>query len=60
VRSIVLTGGGAALYYPTLRAAFPDNQFDLLDAPCYANAKGFLIVGESTLARDRKANGAAA
>jgi len=32
----------------------------VLEAPCYANAKGFLIVGEATLARERKALGAAA
>ncbi|MGF6637127.1 PRTRC system protein D [Paraburkholderia tuberum] len=60
LRSIVLTGGGAALYEPAIRAAFPRVQLDVLDAPCYANAKGFLIVGEATLARERKALGVAA
>lgn len=60
LRSIVLTGGGAALYEPAIRAAFPRVQLDVLEAPCYANAKGFLIVGEATLARERKALGAAA
>ena len=60
VRSIVLTGGGAALYEASIRAAFPRVQLDVLDAPCYANAKGFLIVGEATLARERKPVGVAA
>ncbi|SAK73671.1 hypothetical protein AWB80_04143 [Caballeronia pedi] len=60
VRSIVLSGGGAALYEPAIREAFPRNRVDLLDAPCFANVKGFLIVGESTLARERKSLGAAA
>ncbi|BAO93016.1 PRTRC system protein D [Caballeronia cordobensis] len=54
VRSIVLSGGGAALYEPAIREAFPLNRVDVLDAPCFANVKGFLIVGESTLARERK------
>jgi plasmid segregation protein ParM len=54
LRSIVLTGGGAALYESVIRAAFPRVQIDLLDAPCFANVKGFLIVGEATLARERK------
>jgi plasmid segregation protein ParM len=60
LRSIVLTGGGAKLYEPAIRAAFPRAQLDVLEAPCYANVKGFLIVGEATLARERKAMGAAA
>jgi plasmid segregation protein ParM len=55
LRSIVLTGGGASLYEPAIRAAFPRVDLDVLDSPCFANAKGFLIVGESTLARERKA-----
>jgi len=54
VRSIVLSGGGAALYESAVREAFPKNRVQLMDAPCFANAKGFLIIGESTLARERK------
>jgi plasmid segregation protein ParM len=60
LRSIVLTGGGAGLYEPAIRAAFPRVRLDVLESPCFANAKGFLIVGESTLARERKALGVAA
>lgn len=60
LRSIVLTGGGAAMYEPAIRAAFPRTQLDLLDAPCFANVKGFLIVGEATLTRERKQAGAIA
>ena len=52
----VLGGGEAFHIGPLARAA----QLDVLDAPCYANAKGFLIVGEATLARERKPVGVAA
>jgi plasmid segregation protein ParM len=60
IRSIVLTGGGAALYERAIAEAFPRIQLDVMDGPCFANVKGFLIVGEATLARERKAAGAAA
>ncbi|MFM0007365.1 PRTRC system protein D [Paraburkholderia dipogonis] len=60
LRSIVLTGGGTSLYEPAIRAAFPRTKLEILDTPSYANAKGFLMVGESTLARERKTLGAAA
>ena len=59
LRSIVLTGGGATLYEPVIRAAFPRVEIDLLEAPCFANVKGFLIAGESTLMRERKQGAAA-
>lgn len=50
LRSIVLTGGGAGLYETAVRAAFPRVRIDVLDAPSYANAKGFLLLGEAFLA----------
>ncbi|MFC0403157.1 PRTRC system protein D [Paraburkholderia rhizosphaerae] len=53
VRSIVLSGGGAALYSHAIRRAFPRVTIEVIDAPCLANAKGFLIVGEAGLARER-------
>ncbi|MFM0756069.1 PRTRC system protein D [Paraburkholderia strydomiana] len=55
VRSIVLSGGGAALYAPAIRKAFPRVTLEVIEAPCTANAKGFLIVGEAGLARERAA-----
>jgi plasmid segregation protein ParM len=55
VRSIILSGGGAALYAPAIRKAFPRVPLEVIDTPCFANAKGFLIVGEAGLARDRAA-----
>ncbi|CAM2158497.1 plasmid segregation protein ParM (plasmid) [Pararobbsia alpina] len=54
IRSIVLAGGGSNLYEPVVRAAFPGKRIKLMDAPCYANVKGFLLVGESAHARERK------
>ncbi len=57
LRSIVLTGGGAALYEPAIRAAVQRVPLDVLAAPCYANVKGFLIIGEAALVRERKPAG---
>lgn len=60
LRSIVLTGGGAALYEQVIRAAFPRVRIDVLDAPCFANVKGFFAAGEATLRRDQRKQSAAA
>ncbi|CAE6849661.1 hypothetical protein R75461_07411 [Paraburkholderia nemoris] len=53
VRSIILSGGGGALYAPAIRKAFPRVSLEVIDSPCMANAKGFLIVGEAGLTRER-------
>lgn len=45
IRAIILTGGGAALYAPTIRAAFPLNAIHMMDAPCFANVRGFYTIG---------------
>lgn len=58
LRSLVMTGGGAELYLPAIREAI-DLPIELLASPCYANVRGFLIVGEATLAQDRKIGAAA-
>jgi plasmid segregation protein ParM len=55
VRSIILSGGGAALYAPAIRRAFPRVAIEVIDSPCLANAKGFLLVGEAGLSRERRA-----
>lgn len=52
VRSIILSGGGAALYAGAVQAAFPRVRVEVLDAPCMTNAKGFLAIGEMGVARD--------
>jgi plasmid segregation protein ParM len=54
VRSIILSGGGSALYASAIRRAFPRALLEVIDAPCLANVKGFLVIGEAGLARDRK------
>jgi plasmid segregation protein ParM len=59
-RSIVLTGGGGTLYSHAIRERYPQLPVVVLEAACFSNAKGFLILGESTLARERKALGVAA
>ncbi|MEX3969866.1 PRTRC system protein D [Paraburkholderia caribensis] len=53
VRSIILSGGGGALYASGIRKAFPRVRIEVIDSPCMANAKGFLIVGEAGLTRER-------
>jgi plasmid segregation protein ParM len=53
VRSIILSGGGGALYAPAIRKAFPRAALEVIDTPCMANAKGFLVVGEAGLTRER-------
>lgn len=55
VRSIILSGGGAALYAAAIREAFPRVVIELIDSPCLANARGFLIIGEAGLAREQRA-----
>nr|WP_315591839.1 PRTRC system protein D [uncultured Cupriavidus sp.] len=45
IRAIILTGGGAALYAPTIRAAFPLNDIHIMDSPCFANVRGFYTIG---------------
>jgi plasmid segregation protein ParM len=55
VRSIILSGGGAALYASAIRRAFPRVVIELIDSPCLANTRGFLLVGEAGLARERRA-----
>ncbi|MEX3991347.1 PRTRC system protein D [Paraburkholderia sp. EG286A] len=54
IRSIILSGGGAALYSIAIRHTFPRAVIELIDSPCLANAHGFLIVGEAGLARERE------
>lgn len=52
VRSIILSGGGSALYASAIRTAFPRTVIEPIDFPCIANARGFLIAGEAALARE--------
>lgn len=47
IRAIILTGGGASLYVPTIRAAFPRNTIHVMDAPCFANVRGFYTIGSA-------------
>jgi plasmid segregation protein ParM len=54
VRSVILSGGGAALYAGAIRRAFPRVMIEVIDSPCLANARGFLAVGEANLAREGK------
>jgi plasmid segregation protein ParM len=54
VRSVILSGGGAALYAGAIRRAFPRVMIEVIDSPCLANARGFLAIGEANLARERK------
>jgi len=52
-RSIILSGGGGALYARAIRKAFPRVTLEVINRPCTANVEGFLIVGEAGLSRER-------
>jgi plasmid segregation protein ParM len=52
-RSIILSGGGAALYAPAVLKAFPRVRVEVMDMPCLSNARGFLVIGEAAAARER-------
>ena len=54
VRSVILSGGGAALYASAIRRAFPRVVIEMIDSPCLANVRGFLVVGEAGFSRERK------
>lgn len=45
LRAIILTGGGAQLYAPAIRAAFPRNVIHMMETPCFANVRGFYTIG---------------
>jgi len=47
IRAIILTGGGASLYAPAIQAAFPRNTIQVMDAPCFANVRGFYTIGSA-------------
>ncbi len=47
IRAIVLTGGCAGLFAPTIRAAFPQNRLHVMGNPCYANVDGFYTIGSA-------------
>lgn len=47
IRAIILTGGGARLYAPAIQAAFPLNTIHVMDAPCFANVRGFYTIGSA-------------
>ncbi len=51
IRSIVLTGGGAAIYAPFIKAAFPRTTVHMMESPCYANVRGFYLIGSAHQAR---------
>ncbi|MDR5762991.1 PRTRC system protein D [Caballeronia sp. LZ035] len=54
LRSIVLTGGGAALYASTIRAEFPSTRIDMMSNPSFSNVKGFFAAGEVAMMREKQ------
>lgn len=55
LRAIILTGGGAQLYAPAIRAAFPLNPIHMMESPCFANVRGFYTIGAATRQAQRAA-----
>lgn len=43
---ILLSGGGASLYYKAIASKFPLHKVQLLPMPALANARGFHLIGE--------------
>jgi plasmid segregation protein ParM len=54
VSSIILSGGGAALYANAVQHAFPDMLLEVLPSPSLANVYGYLTIGEIQHARERR------
>jgi plasmid segregation protein ParM len=50
VASICVTGGGAEFFLPAIRKAFGNIPVQVLRDPLMANARGFLVAGQSALA----------
>jgi len=46
ISAIVITGGGATMYEPVIRAKFPHHEVYILEHPSHANVRGFHILGE--------------
>lgn len=49
-KNVVLVGGGANLYLPQLRRRLPRHNIHVVDAPEFANVRGFQYAGERLLA----------
>lgn len=47
VDHIVVTGGGASLFLPTIQARFPDHDVVMLDNPAFSNVRGFHVLAEN-------------
>lgn len=43
---VVMTGGGAQLYYPAISRKFPKNEIVILSDPAHANVRGLHLLGE--------------
>jgi plasmid segregation protein ParM len=53
IHTIFITGGGATLFEPAIRAFFPRNRIQVLKNACFSNVRGFFAAGEATLMRER-------
>lgn len=51
ISSVLITGGGASLFKGEVAASFSKNQVRVLDDGVFANAKGFLLAGETKLGK---------
>lgn len=43
---ILLSGGGASIYYQAIASKFPMHRVELLASPALANVRGFQLIGE--------------
>lgn len=47
IEYIVMTGGGATLFMPAIKAQFPEHQVVALENPAFGNVCGFQLLGEN-------------
>ena len=57
---IVMVGGGAKLYAPSVKRKFPRHEVVTLDNPTFANVRGFHLIGEKLAKSAARAVGQAA
>ena len=49
INNIIIAGGGANLYFDAVQEKFPRHKIAVMDAPVYANVRGFQLAGERQL-----------
>ncbi|GIK74403.1 MAG: hypothetical protein BroJett021_33910 [Chloroflexota bacterium] len=54
IDNVILVGGGAKFFAPAVKAKFPKHRIHIGDSPVYANVRGFQVMGEEWLKRQKR------